>query len=266
MAAPIDTATMIGRRFGDLVIVEARERATWGGKTLPTYLCRCDCGNEQVVHHYRLHGAKQRSLIRACDECRYRRECVVCGATFRSVQYKTSCSPACLKEYKRLKDLESYYRRAAADPDFNRRAYERAKQALAADPQRAAEYRQKEIARSRRRRAAMTPEQREQERSWRREHYRANAEAILAKRKERVAAMPPAARATMYARAMQTGRDWYQRNREDVRARHQAIIDANHEGWRAYQRKRWRIRAQLRAQAELNELADKLAAKLNPED
>lgn len=256
----------MGRRYGALVIEEMRGRETWGGKHMPTYLCRCDCGNGQVVHHVQLHHPRRNSRVTACDTCRHRRECVVCGRVFQSQQYKTSCSPECLTEYKRRKTLESYHRRSAANPEFNRAAASRKKEILAQDPARAALARQRELERSRRRRAAMTDEERAADLERLRLHYKEHALEIRAGRRERFMALPPIERARVYARWLQNHRDWYDRHRDERREQRRIMFEADPEGWLAYKRERRSIQAKKRAQAELAGLAKALQRKLTQQD
>lgn len=267
MPAPIDPAAMIGRRYGALLIIGFDGRETWGGKTMPVYLCRCDCGAEQRVHHYRLTGAKARgALIRACDACRYRRECVICGKVWKSQQYKTTCSDACRKERTRRVQLESYYRRKAADPDLDRRKHQRKKELMAQNPDLAALHQLKEQMRSRRRRERMTEADREQERIRRREQYAARSEEIQARRREIWESLPPEERARRIERERELYRQRWERDREEINRRRAEIRARDPEAWNAYTRMRWQERQKARAAAEMAEIARKLAEKLDPAD
>lgn len=261
MPAPIDPMTMIGRRFGQLVIVEPAGVDSSRARPYPLYRCRCDCGNEQVVAYTPLKNGR----ILACDACRFRRECTVCGKVFQSQQFKVTCSLECHRAYLRRLQLECYYRRAAADPELGRKTYQRKKEILAQDPERAAVVRERELLRSRRRYEAMTEDEREADRARRRRHYHENAAEIQRGRRERFMAKPPEERARVYARWLQNHRDWYARHREERREQQRAIYRADPEGWRAYKRERHRIRAQLQAQAELSALAEKLNSKITEE-
>lgn len=262
MAAPIDPAERIGRRFGELVILAPQGSCVLGGRKSPVYRCRCDCGKEQDVVLTQLMSGR----VQACDTCRYTRLCSVCGESFLSQQYKATCSPECHREHLRKIQLESYYRRVAQDPELNRRGHRRKLELLAADPERATLHRQRELERSRRRRASMTDEEREAELERLRRYYRENATVIQKRRQERFLAKPPAERARIYARWLQNNRDWYAQHREQRREQRRIMFEADPEGWRAYQRERRRIRAERRAQAELAELAKSLQAKLTEQD
>lgn len=261
MPAPIDPQTMIGRRFGQLVIIEATGVDASRAQPCLLYRCRCDCGNEQVVAYTPLKVGR----IQACDACRFRRECTVCGKVFQSQQFKSTCSPECHREHLRQLQLESYYRRSAADPDFNRKAHRRKKELLAQDPQRAAQVRERELLRGRRRYEAMSEDEREADRERRRRHYHENSAEIQRLRRERFMAKPPEERARVYARWLQNNRNWYTRHRDERREQQRAMYRADPEGWRAYKRERHRIRAQLQAQAELSALAEKLNRKITEE-
>ena len=262
MSGPIDPASRIGRRFGKFAIIGVAGNGVLGGRSAPVYRCKCDCGNQQDVIYTQLMSGR----VQACDTCRFTRECTVCGKEFFSRQYKTVCSPECRKEYMRRHHLESYYRRSAHDPEFNRRRNQRKRELLAADPERAALHRQREIERSRRRRASMTEEELEADRERRRRYYRENAAEIQRVRRERFLAKPPAERARIYARWLQNHRDWYDRHRDERREQRRIMFEADPEGWRAYKRERRRLQAEKRAQAELAELTKALQNKLTNRD
>ena len=54
---------LTGRRFGRLLVLQ-REGTYYndmGLHSMPTWRCRCDCGNEVVVIGYRLRGGQTRS-------------------------------------------------------------------------------------------------------------------------------------------------------------------------------------------------------------
>nr|DAW46093.1 MAG TPA: putative transcriptional regulator [Caudoviricetes sp.] len=53
---------LIGKRFGKLtVIAKAAPYVSPSGTKLPQWLCKCDCGNETIVHQYPLLHGKTRS-------------------------------------------------------------------------------------------------------------------------------------------------------------------------------------------------------------
>lgn len=261
MPAPVDPRDLIGRRFGDLVVLEPAGPVPKGPRC--TYLVRCDCGAEQLVpRNYLLAGR-----VSACDACRWRRECVICGAVFVSQQYKVLCSrDDCQREYYRRKQLESYYRRSAADPELNSRKYREKLARMQESPEMAAEYRQRELERGRRRRAAMTEEELEADRIRLREHYRANAAEIQRLRRDRWRALPAEERARLYQQWRENNRRYHEEHRERRQARQRELRDADPERYRAYKRASDRRRREAKAQAELAELAKALQDKLKPEE
>lgn len=258
---------LTGQRVGELEVLEELAPMERGYRRIRAYLCRCSCGTEQRIEHRRLiarPGTQQ--AVDRCDTCRYTRTCKACGDNFVSQQYKATCSQECLREHKRQIQLEAYYRRFAKDPDINRRNYRRKQELMAADPKRAALHRERELERSRRRRANMTPEEIEADRERLRRHYRENSTEIQRARKERFLAKPPEERALIYARWLQNNRDWYAAHREQRREQRRIMFESDPEGWRAYQRERRRIRKEHQAQAEFAELAKALHGKLTEQD
>lgn len=227
MPPPLDLA---GQRFGRLLVVRrASDIVSASGKTVhPGWLCRCDCGREEVVMQKRLpycaSNARRRDAAQACAHCRAQRACIVCGRPFVSTHYRTTCSDDCDVLRRRAIDLEFYRRRVAEDPDYNRNVRAQRNARAAADPEYArhlAEQRARQDA-SKRARILADPERREHYAFMARRRYAADPEAQAkrrAARAARMAAMTPQQYAAWSARAREYSRKYAERARSTPEGR-----------------------------------------------
>lgn len=233
MPKPLD---LLGQRFGQLVVIAAAGKIKYGSM-MPAWLCRCDCGNEEIVPQRRLPYAaylingkdSSRALVTACETCRLTRTCVICGARFFSRQAAATCSADCMTEHRRQIQLAYYYRATAADPQLNRKRHAAARDRAAADPAIAARQREVSQAASRRRveRERTDPDYRAARRAQSRAHYAKHAAEIQARRRERLARLDPAALARWIERARRYGRAYRRRWYAELKAspeRHQQYL------------------------------------------
>lgn len=219
MPAPVD---LLNRVFGELTVIERLEKLIKGYRY--RWRCRCSCGRICDVPQHNLPTSaaniKHRgtSIATACDVCRFTRRCEACGETFYSRQDKRYCSKDCKKVLEQQRWRDDYRKRAAADPDFNRRRAQQVRERAASDPvfaARLAEYGRRQCEKRRERRK-IDPEFREALNRQSRELYRKHADKILARRRQRRALRTPEERKQFRLR-------WLEKNRSYARAFREAI-------------------------------------------
>lgn len=175
MAQPLD---LTGRRFGALLVIARAAPVQFGGPSR-AWLCRCDCGREEVYPQDRFphrESIAARHAVWACSECR-QPACVICGNRCKWSPrggYVRTCSTACRLARQREIGRVAYHKRAAADPDFQR---ERRRPLSPAAAALASERKRLQLERD--------PEARAKRRMSVSAHYHQNREVILAKRAER---------------------------------------------------------------------------------
>lgn len=180
-------SNLTGQRFGKLLVLgRAEDILSESGKTTySAWLCKCDCGRQEVIRANRLPTCDSRRARRdvatACAHCNHQRLCKVCSRTFESARYRATCSEECAIAHKRALDMDAYHRKVARDPELNRRRYRSAKEA---DPERLRSAWQAAGV-QRTQRLAADPTYREHVNARAREAYAARAEEIQARRRER---------------------------------------------------------------------------------
>lgn len=260
MPPPLD---LTGRRFGKLLVVARAEGKTRGGY----WLCRCDCGREEVIPAWRLPYARhiierRTDILHACTECSNAIPCRQCGKIFRSHNGKRYCSDECSLAARRVRDLDNYHAtRKIRDPDINRRRYQKLKEKLAEDPQAMEAYKQKEAARSKARQNRLNsdPELKKKVNQRARERYIAKAEEVQARRRqrqaERLAAMTPEEREAWLANRRQKNTAWRRIHLTTMRQEQPDKYRQYLDQFNTYKRQIWRRQ---RALNELNRIAAEL--------
>lgn len=207
---------LTGLRLGRLLITgRGPDAVSESGKSREQqWFCRCDCGETELIPARRLpyvaSNARRSDAVEACASCREARTCAFCSRVFRSRQFKACCSEACHTAHRRAIDLDAYYRKTAADPEFNRKKAAAVRARSQADPDFRARLAAWEANSNERHKARMAsdPEYREQVNARARESYAANAEAIQARRRERIARLTTAQLEELQERARASGREW----------------------------------------------------------
>lgn len=190
MPAPLD---LTGRRFGKLVAVKRVERSDRRGTW---WLCRCDCGGEQVAPTNRLNiSDEDPRALRACEACRSSR-CAVCGAMFLKAGSGVTCgADACRREVARASSQRGTALEEERSPGIIA-ARQRARIAkLRSDPIAWAAHLEADKVRARRARREMTPDERDARRARSRERYRANRDEMRDYFRRWIDAMSPEQRA-----------------------------------------------------------------------
>ena len=201
MPNPVD---LTGQRWGKLLAIsKAPTQVSASGKMRsPAWLCRCDCGREEVFPTRRLpycpSNAARADAATSCTHCRSQRLCAVCSKVFESLQYRATCSDACHQVQQRANQMEHYHRQMERDPDHNKQIRAQRNQRAAVDPTYAERLRQQRSGQDARKLARIKadPDRREQYNAKARERYRAHhAEArqrINEQFRARIAAMSDA--------------------------------------------------------------------------
>lgn len=201
MRNPVD---LTGRRFGKLVAVSPAPAivSASGRWRTAAWLCRCDCGREEVFSVRRLphcpSAAARKDVATECSYCHAQRTCQVCAKVFESRLYRATCSEACALQQRRANDLERYYRRVAEDPDYNRKILAKRNERAESDPEYAAHLRALHSAQERRKKAKIKADPVRHESvlaqaraRYRRDHQR-KRERINARLRERLETMSDA--------------------------------------------------------------------------
>ncbi|MBF8643085.1 hypothetical protein [Pseudomonas luteola] len=217
MPAPLD---LTGRRFGRLRVLAMNGRVKFG-REQTAWLVVCNCGRQETLAQSLL---TQRGW-RECSWCQ-RPECVICGNKVPSDRPRSNtCSDACASKQRRRTNLEHYHRRAA-DPEFNRRRYQRLADRMARDTELAERVRQ--IQRESGKRWRNDPANKETIRQYMAAHYAANRVEIQARRRARLDAMTPEQLAHWRVRIRTYQRLYARRYRDQIRRdpeRHRAYLD-----------------------------------------
>ena len=187
-------AQLSGKQFGRLLVLSpAPALVSASGKTkYPAWLCRCECGREQVIAARLLpycdsHAAKKDAAY-CCDVCKSIRTCKVCLGTFESPTYKAICSDACALRMRRQSSNASYHRKVQADPLYIQRQQDALKDRLESDPVFAQNYRAQRAAQRRQAfaRIQADPQRKEQYNAHARQRYAADQlQRIIAQREAR---------------------------------------------------------------------------------
>lgn len=260
MPPPLD---LTGRRFGKLLVVARAEGKTRGGY----WLCRCDCGREEIIPAWRLPYSdyivqSRRDTLEACQVCTYTIPCKQCGAPFLSSKGSRYCSDACRKLARQEIDLRSYHEvRKVKDPDFNKKRHQQRLQKIADDPQAMAAWKQREAeySKAKRQRLNSNPALKEKVNQRARERYIAKAEEVQARRRqrqaERLAAMTPEEREAWLANRRQKNTAWRRIHLTTMRQEQPDKYRQYLDQFNTYKRQIWRRQ---RALNELNRIAAEL--------
>lgn len=212
---------LTGLRFGNLTVLRSDGRAVFG-RDMMAWLCRCDCGAELRVPQRRLTTTTPSHQLHACEDCRAL-PCEICGKPVPRAANSKTCSPECRAEKKRRYQLGWYHAVRATD----------------------AEDAAKRQARSRARRAALSPEEK------------------LADSRKRKASED---RATINARARARYRDRVEKDPEYAakkQASRQRWASENKEKSVEYTRAYARKKRARQAEIDLLQAADKLKGHLD---
>jgi hypothetical protein len=200
----------MGERYGHLTIVADAGFRRFAGKNAHFWHCRCDCGREETVYQGYLVGGR----TTACRVCR-RGPCIICGGEIVGGGRRTNvCGPECHAEKRRRVDLKSYAKRAAEDPEYNRRRWAERKAQMIVDGtwddylSRDREYRA---------RYRTDPANAERLRQQGATTYERHRDRILQQRRERWNALSQPEKREKIARAKQQGREWRQRWRDEIK-------------------------------------------------
>lgn len=260
MPPPLDLAA---RRFGKLLVIARAEGKTRGGY----WRCRCDCGREETLPAWRLPYSdyikeSRRDVLEACTVCTNTIPCRQCNKPFLSQKGNRYCSDNCKILARRDADLRRYHEVLKInDPDINRKRHQQRMEKIAADPQAKAAWKEREAEyrEAKRQRLKDNPELQEKQNQRARERYSAKADAIQARKRqrlaERLAAMTPAERDAWYANRRQKNTQWRRIHMQNLRQNQPETYRQYLDQFNSYQRTEWRRR---RALNELNAVAAEL--------
>lgn len=157
-----------GERYGKLTALRLTRHPTQRGRW---WVCRCDCGREDVALQWRLRLPPGDShAVHGCEVCRAK-HCVVCGAAYLGGGSGVTCgAQSCRVSYRRAAHAALEARYAEAGGTRTQRLAARSQEAYEANLV-------KERERSRRKRARLTPEQKDAQNAHLRAAYAASPEA-----------------------------------------------------------------------------------------
>ncbi|EIZ8584087.1 hypothetical protein MQY53_001613 [Salmonella enterica subsp. enterica] len=171
-----------GSRFGLLTIVSESVPVLYGNRWQASFLCRCDCGREEVIPTTKL--LKRSKKNQGCDIC-VRGPCVVCGKSIPDNRSRSNtCCDACETQKKRHIQL-SHYINKSAEPGYNQRRYKSARAREDSNP----ELREKRLARQKQ--YSQLPARRSQQREYHRKRYAEMKDFIQAIRRRIFEQMSP---------------------------------------------------------------------------
>lgn len=191
MPPPLD---ITGQRWGKLVALSrAPDLLSASGKSRRVaWLCRCDCGREEIFPAKRLpycpSNAARKDVATCCSKCRSQRICTVCSKPFESERYRATCSDACALINRRAIDMACYYRKIEIDPTYNQKIRSARNARAAVDPEYKERLRSQQAAQDARKRERIrsNPELAQKERDAYRARYAENAANIHARRRIRL--------------------------------------------------------------------------------
>jgi hypothetical protein len=208
MPAPVD---LTGKVFGKLVVARYAGTHRYAGTPKARFWwCACRCGREESVYQKFLANGR----ITSCQICR-RGPCVVCGGEITRQTKSNTCSDACRTEHKRDYWRQHYHVLVDRNPEYNQQRVMVLKDRLAHDPDLAAVVRERDRA-AKRRYIMDHPELAEKRSVYQQEHYEKNREAILERRRQRLALLPDEQIQELKERAREQGRTWRRAWREQI--------------------------------------------------
>jgi len=179
-----------GQKLGSLLVIRKASNAPRGGE----WLCRCDCGREEIFPARRLPytegNLKRSDVAKACSVCTHTRVCKVCGKNFFSRTVRACCSDECRNKLTRKIQLKHYHEvKKVKFPDLHTLK----RQKIKADPTKLEKLKAYEKARAKKRWVKIKTDEvlHSKENKKSREWYAANAERVNEERRRYFIAMTP---------------------------------------------------------------------------
>ena len=223
MPNPVD---LTGQRWGKLVAVAKAPDvfSASGKKRSAAWLCRCDCGREEVFPTRRLpycpSNIGRKDAAYSCSHCRHQRTCAVCGKVFESVLFRATCSERCAVLQRRSNEMQHYHRQVAKDPDYNKKIRAARNARAVEDPSYAEHLRAQRREQDRRKdqRIHADPERLAHYNAKARERYHRNRAENIAKKKIRHQARIEAMTEAEYLAWLQRRRAAFNRYAQNARS------------------------------------------------